>query len=361
MDAEDEESPLQQHSHAFPHLSTTSPQCHTAGEEAVHAATTTATQVNDTEVVGEVEAAVVAADTGEAFEEVAVETEIGDSTNGGDTGVQVMEDKVVGDEVVEDDDGEKRNEEDEIMAEGTDLGDVAGVEEDETRLAAEDAIGDGEDKVEVPNEAALMEGREEGQEKEQEHEDEEEADTDGGKVNEAALIEGHEQEQEQEEADVGGGIANEAALIEEHEEGQEEQEQEQEQEEADTGGGIANEAAMMEEHEEGQEREEEEQEEEEEEADGGGGIANEAAVTEEEEHEEGQEQEEEEADGGGGGMGEDTEEAEEQSRSVSGGKRKRGSGKNSKSTGRVPSRKKMEEDVCFICFDGGELVLCDRR
>ena len=325
----------------------------------MHAATTTATQVNDTEVVGEVEAAVVAADTGEAFEEVAVETEIGDSTNGGDTGVQVMEDKVVGDEVVEDDDGEKRNEEDEIMAEGTDLGDVAGVEEDETRLAAEDAIGDGEDKVEVPNEAALMEGREEGQEKEQEHEDEEEADTDGGKVNEAALIEGHEQEQEQEEADVGGGIANEAALIEEHEEGQEEQEQEQE--EADTGGGIANEAAMMEEHEEGQEREEEEQEEEEEEADGGGGIANEAAVTEEEEHEEGQEQEEEEADGGGGGMGEDTEEAEEQSRSVSGGKRKRGSGKNSKSTGRVPSRKKMEEDVCFICFDGGELVLCDRR
>lgn len=51
--------------------------------------------------------------------------------------------------------------------------------------------------------------------------------------------------------------------------------------------------------------------------------------------------------------------AEEQSRSVSGGKRKRG--RNSKSTGRVPVRKKVEEDVCFICFDGGELVLCDRR
>ncbi|KAF7841043.1 zinc finger CCCH domain-containing protein 19 [Senna tora] len=61
-------------------------------------------------------------------------------------------------------------------------------------------------------------------------------------------------------------------------------------------------------------------------------------------------------------MTEDTEVLEveeEQSRSVSGGKRKRG--KNSKSTGRVPARKKMEEDVCFICFDGGELVLCDRR
>ena len=24
-------------------------------------------------------------------------------------------------------------------------------------------------------------------------------------------------------------------------------------------------------------------------------------------------------------------------------------------------RKKDEEDVCFICFDGGSLVLCDRR
>ncbi|KAI4297677.1 hypothetical protein L6164_037558 [Bauhinia variegata] len=56
---------------------------------------------------------------------------------------------------------------------------------------------------------------------------------------------------------------------------------------------------------------------------------------------------------------EDAEEMEEQSRSISGGKRKRG--KNSKSTGRVPTKKKVEEDVCFICFDGGELVLCDRR
>lgn len=26
-----------------------------------------------------------------------------------------------------------------------------------------------------------------------------------------------------------------------------------------------------------------------------------------------------------------------------------------------PRKKKDEEDVCFICFDGGSLVLCDRR
>lgn len=33
-------------------------------------------------------------------------------------------------------------------------------------------------------------------------------------------------------------------------------------------------------------------------------------------------------------------------------------------TGPPPSsqrKKKDEEDVCFICFDGGSLVLCDRR
>ncbi|KAJ7946707.1 Zinc finger CCCH domain-containing protein 19 [Quillaja saponaria] len=55
----------------------------------------------------------------------------------------------------------------------------------------------------------------------------------------------------------------------------------------------------------------------------------------------------------------ETEAAEEEIRSSTGAKRKRV--RNSKATIRVPSKKKMEEDVCFICFDGGELVLCDRR
>ncbi|KAJ4831546.1 hypothetical protein Tsubulata_017969 [Turnera subulata] len=57
-------------------------------------------------------------------------------------------------------------------------------------------------------------------------------------------------------------------------------------------------------------------------------------------------------------MAEAEEETEEVNRSA-GGKRKRG--KNAKAPAKATPRKKVEEDVCFICFDGGELVLCDRR
>ncbi|CAN4119739.1 unnamed protein product [Withania somnifera] len=49
---------------------------------------------------------------------------------------------------------------------------------------------------------------------------------------------------------------------------------------------------------------------------------------------------------------------------LSGGKRKRKNTKSigkCKSGGRASSRKIIGEDVCFICFDGGNLVLCDRR
>ncbi|KAK6136697.1 hypothetical protein DH2020_029525 [Rehmannia glutinosa] len=64
------------------------------------------------------------------------------------------------------------------------------------------------------------------------------------------------------------------------------------------------------------------------------------------------------------GMETETDIAE--SEKTSGGKRKRGkftkSPSNSKATTKASSRRKtVGEDVCFICFDGGELVLCDRR
>ncbi|XP_010271490.1 PREDICTED: zinc finger CCCH domain-containing protein 19 [Nelumbo nucifera] len=54
----------------------------------------------------------------------------------------------------------------------------------------------------------------------------------------------------------------------------------------------------------------------------------------------------------------DAEETEVTETTKSGGKRKRG--RQAKVQPRYSS-KKNEEDVCFICFDGGNLVLCDRR
>ncbi|KAK4795312.1 hypothetical protein SAY86_013306 [Trapa natans] len=56
---------------------------------------------------------------------------------------------------------------------------------------------------------------------------------------------------------------------------------------------------------------------------------------------------------------EEVEMDEEMNSSGAGTKRKRGRAPKG-GTHRASSRK-MEEDVCFVCFDGGDLVLCDRR
>ncbi|XP_042502606.1 zinc finger CCCH domain-containing protein 19-like [Macadamia integrifolia] len=55
----------------------------------------------------------------------------------------------------------------------------------------------------------------------------------------------------------------------------------------------------------------------------------------------------------------ETEEAEATEKSGRGGRSKRGTQPRVQT--KVLSKGKVEEDVCFVCFDGGNLVLCDRR
>ncbi|KAL2346086.1 hypothetical protein Fmac_000086 [Flemingia macrophylla] len=190
----------------------------------------------------------------------------------------------------------------------------------------------------------------------------EEKGNDGADADDVALETGHveeepnftvDAEEDEIEDQVGLEKANEDALMEEEEAEEEEHQQgEDEKEDEEEERQHGEEEEEEEEHQHGEEEEEEE---------------NQHGEEDEEEHQQGEEEEkeeqqqgEEDADGDAGmAIGEDTEEKEE--KSASGGKRKRGAGKNVKATGRVASRKKMEEDVCFICFDGGDLVLCDRR
>lgn len=47
--------------------------------------------------------------------------------------------------------------------------------------------------------------------------------------------------------------------------------------------------------------------------------------------------------------------------SGSGGKRRRGRNTKAATTVKASARKTVGEDVCFVCLDGGDLVLCDRR
>lgn len=57
----------------------------------------------------------------------------------------------------------------------------------------------------------------------------------------------------------------------------------------------------------------------------------------------------------------DTESEVMKSGSGSGGKRRRGRNPKATTPVKAPARKTVGEDVCFVCLDGGDLVLCDRR